>query len=236
MKTFRITIASAALTGFLTVVPASAQDSESPWGFSVDTTFANRYLWRGFLVNDTPALQPNISVGFKGLSVSSWSNFAYRGPNGQNWTEHDLTVDYSHSFDKLGVSVGYIHYAFPDLNKGDGRYSHEFYGGISYDTLFSPSLTYYRDVDVGDGDYLYLSGGHSFELGKDVVLNTGLGAGLNHHQWQPNTTISNFDINVSVDIPWGKVVFSPFFTQMIGHRGIFGHHSMFGVNMSVIDF
>ena len=76
-----------------TTVPAVAQDAESDWSFSFDTTVASQYLWRGFVANDTPALQPNVSVGYKGFSVSSWSNFAYRGPSGQNWTEHDLTVD-----------------------------------------------------------------------------------------------------------------------------------------------
>ncbi len=58
-------------------------------------------------------------------------------------------------------------------------------------------------------------------------------AGSCQHQWQPNTTISNFDVGLSEDIPWGKVVLSPFFTQMIGHRTIFGHHSMFVVNMNL---
>ena len=224
------------LTVLFAAIPATAQDSESPWSFSVDTTFASKYLWRGFVPNATPAFQPNISLGYQGLSVSSWSNFAHRGPTGQSWTEHDLTLDYSHSFDKVGVSVGYINYAFPDLEDGNGRYTHELYAGVSYDTLFNPSFTFYSDIDVGDGNYYYLSGDHSFEICNDVAFNTGLGLGLNQHQWQPNTTISNFDINLSLDITWGKVVFSPFFTQMIGHETLFGRHSMYGLNMSVISF
>ncbi len=223
------------LTATLLAAPAAAQDTESDWSFSLDTTFVSQYLWRGFVPNDTPSLQPNISVGYKGFSVSSWSNISHTGPNGQNWTEHDVTVDYTHSFNKLGVSVGYINYAFPDLS-GSDKYTHEFYVGASYDTFLSPSITFYRDVDDGDGNYLYLSGGHSFELGKGVVFNLGAGVGLNNGQWIDQTTVSNFDTTASVDIPWGKVVFSPFFTQMVGNKGIFGNHNMFGVNMSVISF
>jgi hypothetical protein len=54
--------------------------------------------------------------------------------------------------------------------------------------------------------------------------------------WISNTTVSNLDIGVSVDIPWGKVVFSPFFTEMVGHRTLFGKHHMFGVNLGIINF
>ena len=235
MRRIYLKIFSAVLLA-ATALPALARDSKNDWSFSFETAFTSQYLWRGFLLNDTPALQPNITAGYKGFSVSSWSNFAYRGPNGQNWTEHDLTLDYSHSLGKLGLSAGYILYSFPDLNPGQGHRSHEVYAGVSYDTLFHPSFTFYRDVDQGDGNYFYLSGGHSWELARGVVFNGGLGLGLNNGQWIDNTTISNFDINISVDIRAGQVVFSPFFTQVVGHRTLFGHHNAFGVNLSVVSW
>ncbi len=226
-------ILSAALMVVL-AAPVSAQDAEGDWTFSLSNAFVNRYLWRGFLVNDSPAIQPTVGFGYKGFSVSSWSSIHQKINGwGQNWVEHDLTVDYTHSFNKVGVSVGYIFYAWPGLPTGASNRSHEFYGGVSLDTILQPSFTYYRDVDQGDGNYFYLSTGHSQKLGKGLILNLGLGAGLNNRQWIDNTTISNFDINASVDIPWGKVVFSPFFTQMIGHRTLFGHHNAFGVTMNV---
>jgi len=65
------------------------------------------------------------------------------------------------------------------------------------------------------------------------VLNGLLGVGVNNGMWISHTTVSNFDIGVSVDFAWSGVVFSPFFTQMVGHRSTFGHHQMFGVNVSV---
>jgi len=219
-----------------TVVPASAQDDEGDFSFGWDATFVNQYLWRGFVLNDSPSMQQNLSFGYKGLSVSSWSNFSHATPRGQKWTEHDLTVDYSHSFGKVGVSVGYIWYAFPDVPVGQGNRSHEIYGGVSYDDgLINPSFTFYRDVDQGDGNYFYLSGGHSWELGKGVMFNGGAGVGLNNGMWMDNTTISNFDLTASVDIPAGKVVFSPFFQQSIGHSTLFGNNNIFGVNMTVVS-
>ena len=234
MRRVHLIVLMAVLMAAVTA-PAAAQD-EGDWNFSVDTTFVNQYLWRGFVLNNTPSLQPNISLGYKGFSISSWSNFAHTGPAGQNWTEHDMTLDYSHSFDKLGVNVGYIWYEFPDVPAGDAKRTHEVYAGVSYDTLFSPSFTFYRDVDDGDGNYMYLSGGHSKELGKGVVLNGGLGLGINNKQWIDITTVSNFDIKVSVDIPAGHVVFSPFYQHSIGHNTLFGDHNIFGVNMTVASF
>ena len=239
-KCIRTLYLGAALTALL-ATPAAAQQ-EGDFSFSLDATFVNRYLWRGFKVNDSPALQPNLSFGYKGLSVSSWSSFQQNRVDqgvdwGQNWIEHDLTVDYSHGFDNgLGVSVGYIWYAFPGTPRSDpAADSHEFYAGVSYDTVLSPSFTFYRDVDQGDGNYFYFSVGHSQDLGKGLALNLGTGAGLNNKQWIDITTVSNWDINVSVNIPWGKVVFSPFFTQMIGNESIFGKNNAWGCNISVLS-
>jgi uncharacterized protein (TIGR02001 family) len=230
--TLVVLIAALAVVG---AMPAAAQD-EGDFSFTLDTTFVSKYLWRGFVLNDSPSMQPAVGFGYKGLSVSSWSNFSHVTPRGQKWTEHDLTVDYSHSFDKLGVSVGYIWYAFPDVPSGMGNRSHELYAGVSYDTILQPSFTYYRDVDQGDGNYFYLGIGHSQDLGKGVALNLNTGLGVNNGMWIDVTTVSNWDLTASVDIPWGsKVVFSPFFTQMIGQKDLFGNHNMFGVNLSVID-
>lgn len=220
----------------MTAAPAAAQESESPWSFSVDTTFASQYLWRGFVLNDSPSMQPSVTAGYKGFSVNWWSNNSYRVPYGQAMTESDFTFGYSHSFDKLGVSAGYIYYTFPDLTEDQGNRTHEIYFGASYDTLLSPSFTYYRDVDLGDGNYFYGSIGHSVDMGKGVALNLGTGLGVNNKQWIDATKVSNWDINVSMDIPWGKVTFSPFFTQMIGDEDYFGNHNMFGVSMSVLSF
>jgi len=230
----------AAIMALVGAMPAAAQD-EGDFSFSLDNTFVNRYLWRGFLVNDSPALQPNVSFGYKGFSVSSWSSIHQHRESmgtdwGQNWVEHDLTVDYSHGFDNgIGVSAGYIMYAFPGVPAGEGNRSHELYAGVSYDTILQPSFTFYRDVDQGDGNYFYFGIGHSQDIGHGLALNLGTGVGLNNKQWIDITTVSNWDINVSVDIPWGKVVFSPFFTQMIGHNTVFGNNNMFGVNLSVLD-
>jgi len=240
MKCIYIAFLSAGLAALLATPAAAEEDGD--FSFSLDTTFVNRYLWRGFKINDSPALQPNVSFGYKGLSVSSWSSIQQNRVDqgvdwGQNWIEHDLTVDYSRGFDNgVGVSVGYIWYAYPGTQHvSPAADTHEFYAGISYDTILSPSFTFYQDVDQGDGSYYYFSIGHSQHLGKGLLLNLGTGVGLNNRQYIDVTTVSDWDINVSVDIPWGKVVFSPFFTEMIGNRGLFGKNNAWGCNISVLS-
>ena len=215
--------------------PLCRAQQETNWSFSADATFVNQYLWRGFVANDSPSFQPSASFGYKGLTVTSWSNFSYRTPRGQKWTEHDLVVDYTHDLEDVSLSFGYIFYAFPDVAAGAGNRSHEVYAGIAYNGWLQPAFTYYRDFDQGDGDYFYFSVGRSWALGRGAVLNGGLGLGVNNGQWIDNTTVSNFDINVSVDIPAGRVVFSPFFSQSIGHRTLFGSHNIFGVKMTVVS-
>ena len=81
----------------------------------VEMGFANQRLWRGFVENGTPALQPNLGFHYNGLAVYSFSNIAHTGPHGQNWTEHELEVEYEKIIGKFTPVVGYIHYSYPDI-------------------------------------------------------------------------------------------------------------------------
>ncbi len=202
---------------------------------SVVTTFANQYLWRGFVLNDSPALQPAVTLSYRGFSVSSWSNLAYRAPRGQAWTEHDLTVGYSRGLGPIGLFGGYIHYAFPDVPQDGVRYSHEFYAGVSFNGRFQPALTYYRDVGDGEGSYLYLSGNQSLWQAKNCNLILTMGLGLNQHLWQPHTTISNFDTTLTFEVRRGVVALKPFLTYTVGHRSLFGRHTTFGIAITWLE-
>jgi uncharacterized protein (TIGR02001 family) len=233
MKSICRVLAAALVLAGLGGSGLQAQD-ESPVSVSIDVGFVNQYLWRGFVLNPTPSVQPGISVGYKDFTISSWSNVSHTGPNGQNWTEHDLTLDYTKGFGKNSVSVGYINYAFPDL-EDEAQFTHELYFGYAYDTILSPSITVYRDVDDGDGWYYYASIGHSVPLPKGLSLNPSLGLGVNQHQWISQTAVSNFDVGASLDIPVGHVTFSPFFTRMIGNTTLFGSHNMWGMSMSIAN-
>ncbi len=126
-----------------------AAEDESPVSVSFDTLFVNNDIWRGQSPNNYAVVQPGISIGYKGLTISSSSLFSHTGFGdsgvaGNHWIEHDFTMDYGFALnDKVSVNVGWINYAFPNFN--DGRYSNEIYGAISVDTILQPSIGVYGD-------------------------------------------------------------------------------------------
>ncbi len=230
MKSICKVLAAAVLAAAMGSSVLQAQD-ESPVAVTFTTAFVNQYIWRGFVLNDTPSMQPGLAVGYKGFTVSSWSNISHTGPNGQSWTEHDFTVDYTKAIGKHSLSGGYINYAFPDLT--EGRYTNELYFGYAYDTILKPSFKVYGDFDDGEGLYYFLSMSHSFALPKGMSLNPSVGVGLNQGQWIDQTVMSDLNLGMSLSIPLGHVTLSPFYTHVIGHKTLFGNHPLYGVNMSI---
>ena len=201
-----------------------AQD-EKDWSVSFDNAFTSKYIWRGQNLSNTASMQPGVTFGYKGLSVSSWSNFAHTafgdsGVAGNHWTEHDLTVDYAFALnDKVSVSGGFINYAFP--NFGEGRYTNEVYGTVSIDTILQPSFAVYGDMHNGNGMYYSLGIGHSVPLGESVGLNLSASLGVNQGQWIDVTAVSDVMLGVSLDIPLGDAVtFSPFYNYITGNESL----------------
>lgn len=198
---------------------------EKDWSISIDNTFVSKYIWRGQNLSNTASWQPGVTFGYKGLSVSSWSNVAHTAFGdsdvlGNHWTEHDLTVDYGFSLgEKVAVNVGYINYAFPNFT--DGRYTNEIYGSVGFDTILAPTFAVYGDMHNGEGMYYNFGIGHSVPLGKGAGLNLSAAVGLNQNQWIEINTVSDVVLGVSVDIPLGNVVtFSPFYNYITGNKSL----------------
>ena len=150
---------------------------------AVDATWNGKYVWRGINVVDGSVLQPSATIGWGGLSANVWGNMDLSNVNGQSadFTEYDLTLDYSWALDSLGFSVGSIYYTFPH---SDVPSTAEVYAGAGLDIPLSPSLTVYQDVDEADGTYSSLSVGHTFEgilvLADGVAVSADLGASIAH--------------------------------------------------------
>ena len=203
---------------------APAED-EKPWSLSFDSTFVNKYIWRGQNLNNNASFQPGMSFSYKNLTVSSWSQFSHTGFGdsgvaGNHWTEHDLTVDYGFALsEKLSLNVGWVNYAFPNL--GEDRYTNEFYGGISADTILQPSFSIYVDPHQGEGLYYNLGIGHGLDLGNGFGLSLSAAAGLNQGQWIDITTVSDVVLGVGLDIPVSdNVTLSPFWNYITGNDSL----------------
>lgn len=144
----------------------------------------SKYIFRGYeLSGDSAVIQPSLSASYKGFTVSFWGNIdtsqhvtqsfnpgTAEGQKGYN--ETDITLSYTHSFNKLSLTGGYVYYGTKYASETE-----EFFLGISYDTYGKPTLTVYRDVNAFPGTYINLSFAHSFGLYKKITLDLGASIG-----------------------------------------------------------
>ena len=135
---------------------------QNDWSFELDATYDGKYVWRGINAVDDHVFQPSVSASKDGFTGSVWGNRDVTNVNGNvgDFTEIDYTLDYSWAYDPLTLSVGAIYYAFPNTGAPSTL---ELYSAVGLDTLLSPTLTVYGDVDEADGAYASLSVGHTFE-------------------------------------------------------------------------
>ncbi len=145
--------------------------------YSVDMSFMSKYIWRGSVLADDAVFQPSLSGGMGNLSVNLWGNANIAGDDVvKQMSEWDYTVDYSSAVGAIGYSVGFIGYTFP--NSGLPATT-EIYVGANYDTMFSPSVTAYYDLDDVEGLYVSLGAGYSIPVAEitsiDIYGSLGLG-------------------------------------------------------------
>jgi len=161
----------------LCLLPRSvlAGDSFLPFTFGADLTYTSEYMWRGLHCSDD-SFQWDYYVSYKGLTANVWysMDMTDQNDNSGRIVETDYTLDYSSDFGfispklkKLGFSLGYIYYAFP---QGEDDNTQEVYVGLSYDTFLTPSLTAYFDIEQQGGCYLELGLGQSFSLPYNMSL------------------------------------------------------------------
>ena len=166
-----------------TIVGDYLKDNDIEVEISASTDFYSKYIWRGFRLDDDYVLQPGFSVSGYGFEVNVWGSFDTDQDDALGSDEVDTTVSYSHDFDGLSLSLGHVYYDFPSA----GTFSKEVFVGVGYDTVLSPSLTWYHDYSResqggGHGDYVVLDLGHSLTLNEDygITLDLSGHVGYNH--------------------------------------------------------
>ena len=111
------------LTVFAAGTVSATENPDASLDVSID--YATKYIWRGQNVNDESVLQPNLGFSAYGFSGSIWANIDLTDGsqtipgNGGEFQEIDYTLDYSNSIpglEKVGFSVGVIHYLFMDTS------------------------------------------------------------------------------------------------------------------------
>lgn len=172
----RKTFTTALALGLLAATPALAAEEEKPTA-DLSVSALSQYIFRGFEQGkDSLVIQPSMTIGYQGFAANLWANLDTDRINEEtsHWQETDLTLSYSHAFDKVGLTGGYIYYGY-GLGNQDTQ---EFFVSVSYDTMLSPSLTVYRDVDHYAGWYITAAISHSLPITDKIALD--LGAKVNY--------------------------------------------------------
>lgn len=168
-----------------TAAPAPASEEKPTGDFTV--TAMSQYFWRGYeLSRNSVVIQPSMTIGYKGFSVNLWGNldtkpyFAGTGDTNYSntWNETDLTLSYTKTLGLFNVGGGYIYYALGSLNKDTPKRadSQELFATVSLNTLLSPTLTVYKEIDRYKQWYFLLGISHTFELNKVASLKLGASA------------------------------------------------------------
>ena len=157
--------------------PVSAEE-DKPTG-ELAVSGLTKYIWRGYEnTRNSIVVQPSMTVGYKGLSANLWGNLDTK-PYSQTdigysstWTETDLTLAYNKTFGLVNAGVGYIYYGLGAANPGGIKTpdSQEIFATVGLNTLLTPTLTAYEEIDHYQQWYFLLGVSHAFEFNKTVSL------------------------------------------------------------------
>ncbi len=174
----------------------------------LDLPVVSSYVWRGLEVNKEAVFQPSLTVplgydlGFNfwgNMDLSGYGEEAGYGNRSGEFTEIDLTLDYSKSFGPITADVGIISYMFP----GVAATTHELFASFSADVPTSPSLAVYSDVDEIKGSYFLLGLSHSFELKTGPLNSLDLSASAGYGSASYNRGYFGLDKAAPVDLVLG---------------------------------
>jgi len=167
--------------------PAPEAAPAKDWSVGLSTDLVSKYVWRGMLQNGDPAVQPSVTLGWKGLSLNVWqswdtTNYGTKhypgGANRQGRVEEcDYTLGYSRTVldGKLTLGGGVICYTFPDTYPT----TTELYASATVNTFLSPTIAVYRDIDESKGLYITPSISHTITINDktNVVFKANVGWG-----------------------------------------------------------
>lgn len=164
--------------------PAAPAEETGVSGSIGSAVFYN-YVWRGMLQHSGMAIQPDLNVGYKGLTLDVWNDFKTdnNGIVNSGWFETDFTLSYTLQSlpENLSLTFGAIAYTVTGANE-----VYDGYATLGYKTLADLSLSIYAGNSVPTSSvFTILHALHSFELvtekltfdpclavGTDYVSNT----------------------------------------------------------------
>jgi hypothetical protein len=159
--------------------PAEQPPGEEKVTGELDLSVLSAYIWRGYeQTRNSVVVQPSVTANYKGFSANVWGNLdtnPYSSANANyatKYTETDYTISYSKKFGILQVTPGYIYYALgaPYAGGTAPLDSQEVFLTLGLDTILSPTLTAYKEIDHYHQWYFLLGVSHNIEFNKIISL------------------------------------------------------------------
>lgn len=200
----RIKIVLFALACILMMGIGMAYAEEGPkTGATASVSVMSQYVWRGLVLGRETAIQPSLDFTYGNFGANIWNNYATgedAGSQPKTMSESDLTLRYAYAIDKLTLGAGYIHYGAAGAN------TEEVYVSASYDTIMTPTVTYYQDISEGDaGGFMTIAGNYSVPVNDKLALGLGATVGIDFNDLAMGT---NEDGKKFSGLYYGEVVAS----------------------------
>lgn len=186
--------------------------------FHFQADVISRYIWRGFDLNPykKPVFQPSMlyEFGNSGLSLNLWMSFSFAN---KELNETDLTLTYARKLsEQFSLEAGLIHYGWyfaPNFRFEDDT-SHEVFARVGMpEIVLQPAITIFYDFTNGDGFYVLLETGYSFEPLKFLEIDFSASLGYNGGQWLAEGVdpgFSDLNIGLSLAYAWNEFRIIPF--------------------------
>jgi hypothetical protein len=168
----------------------------------IDLSVMSAYIWRGYeQTRDSVVVQPAATVSYKGFSINAWGNLdsrpysATEAKYSAKYTETDWTVSYSQKLGILQITPGYIYYALgaPYAGATAPFDSQELFLTLGLDTILSPTVTAYKEIDHYHQWYFLFGVSQTFEFNK--VISLKLAASASYLLSADETTYAKYDSN-----------------------------------------
>lgn len=200
MKKIMTEILIAMMLGSLPMISRAEEALNDKVTGEVAAGVLSAYIWRGQeLTRHSVVIQPSMTASYKGFTANVWGNLdtdpysAGDEEYSSNFTETDVTLSYSKKFGMVQASVGYIYYGLAAAAPAgtDLPDSQEVFFTLGLDTILSPTLTVYKEIDYYKQWYITLSVSHTFALHEKVGLKLAVTA--SYLKSDDETTYPEFD-------------------------------------------
>lgn len=229
-----------AMLAVMMVVPGKTRSQEID--FSIGGDLVSSYVWRGSLLSSA-SVQPTISAGFAGFSLSAWGSIDITGGDYAGYKEVDFTASYSIAGLSLAVTdywcsservYRYYHYGAHDTQhvfEGTVGYTlpiTKFPLSLSWNTMFA-GADYYKEG--GDRAYsTYITASFPFSV-KGVGLELSAGLTPWEGMYAEDFSVISIGLKAVKEIKITDSFSLPVFGQLITNPRTEDMYFVFGVSL-----